>query len=356
MRRPSFDLKHYGEEPEFKAPPSSIELMNAYNWYNYNHDNEDAKKFVVEFLKSKKVSKTVLKKIDQLPSIKLRSIGWQCRILTRGGVLADSKDMLERLHKLIETVKLPDEKEEKLVPVISIQERIQNKATELIADLEDEVDTFILTGTNDFDIKAWFAKNEVKAQVAKRIKEYYEPIYAEIYDNRKATDSEIKEAYSHWKKSELKSYMNFLKEIVSIAESISSAVKTSPRKARKKKVKPAAVLVSKMKFKKKNEKIESAPPADIIGSSQIWVFNDKSKVLTVFNALGEGMSVKGSTITGFDDKTSVSKTLRKPDVVIPQIGNAGKVVLRNLMATIKTKEKPAKGRINTDTLIVRIIK
>jgi hypothetical protein len=275
-----------------------------------------------------------------------------------GGSLVqeDEKAMLQKLHDLIQAVKLPDED---IAPqptnVVSIQDRIENRASELIGDLEQQVDVFILNGKNDFDVAEWFRNRAVKAQVANKIKEYYQPIYAEAYDALRSTDPDIKYAYKHWKKSELKAYVAFLQSIIAMCETQATVVKAT-RKSRKKKVKPAAVLVAKMKYKEKNETLTSIKPTDIVGAFQLWVFNDKTKALTVYNAVGAGLSVKGSTITGFDEKSSVTKTVRKPDVILPRLLEGGKIVLRKLMDELKTKEKAATGRINTDTIILRAIK
>ena len=264
--------------------------------------------------------------------------------------------MLDRLHSLIESVVLPVQKVvDTNDNVISIQDRIKNKASDLIGDLEEVLDTLILKGHIDLDLTVWFRENNVKPQVAKLIKNYYEPIYAECVDDFKSTDPEIKDAYKHLSKPLRKKYLGLLKEILALSDAQSIVIKTT-RKPRKKKIKPAAVIVSKLKYKQKSGSIESIKPTEIVDAIQVWTYNDKTKILSVFNTLGKGLSVKGSTIIGFDEKLSVSKTLRKPDVTLPRVIEGGKVALKKLMSELKTKEKKAKSRINNDTLIIRAIK
>lgn len=358
MRRQTLDQKVLGDEPVLDEKSSVSDYIRAYNWYNYNHDNDDAKKFVITFLKGKKVSDTILKKVGMIEPIKLRTIGWQCRILSNGGFIdkSDTKKMLDKLHSLIESVVLPVQKVvDTNDNVISIQDRIKNRASDLIGDLEEVLDTLILKGHIDLDLTVWFRENNVKPQVAKLIKNYYEPIYAECVDDFKSTDPEIKDAYKHLSKPLRKKYLGLLKEILALSDAQSIVIKTT-RKPRKKKIKPAAVIVSKLKYKQKSGNIESIKPTEIVDAIQVWTYNDKTKILSVFNALGKGLSVKGSTIIGFDEKLSVSKTLRKPDVTLPRVIEGGKVALKKLMSELKTKEKKAKGRINNDTLIIRAIK
>ena len=69
-----------------------------------------------------------------------------------------------------------------------------------------------------------------------------------------------------------------------------------------------------------------------------------------------GLGVKGSTLTGWDEKTSVIKTLRKPTEQLNKLLAGGKIVLRKFMEEIKCKPKNATGRINKETVLVRIIK
>ena len=58
----------------------------------------------------------------------------------------------------------------------------------------------------------------------------------------------------------------------------------------------------------------------------------------------------------FDEATSKSKTLRKPTETLQKVLSGGKVILRNLMTEIKTKESVAVGRTNSDTILLRITK
>ena len=77
----------------------------------------------------------------------------------------------------------------------------------------------------------------------------------------------------------------------------------------------------------------------------------------MYHAVGRsGLSVRGTTITGYDTDASITKKVRKPEQVIPQVLNAGKVDLRSIMKNLSTTESKANGRINKDTIILRIVK
>jgi len=164
------------------------------------------------------------------------------------------------------------------------------------------------------------------------------------------------EAYKKWRKPVLKIMGLFIKKIIDHMIEVESAG-NAVRKPRKKKVKPASVLVAKMNYLEDNDEYKSVDPKEIIGASQLWTFNTKTRNLSVYNAVGNsGLSVRGSTITGFDETTSVTKKLRKPEAVIKPLLEGGKIYLRKVMDNITTTEQKATGRINIDTILLRVIK
>ena len=69
---------------------------------------------------------------------------------------------------------------------------------------------------------------------------------------------------------------------------------------------------------------------------------------------GTGLSVKGTTIQGFDEKLSIQKTLRKPVDQLKEFKEAGKVKLRKFLDDIPTTDTKLNGRINPDTILLRV--
>lgn len=362
------DEKYMGSEPDLRGDVSNTQISQAYSWYNYFYDADQAKSWVIDYLKEfHKSEKELIKNANRIDSNLARTIGWNCRILLLGGDLPDEikERNIGKIRTLAaaagtRTVTADAEegiKKEEVKPVISIQERVVNRANDLIADIEGHLDNFYRDGVV-FKPSDWLSQHDVKPAIAQRIAEYYKPLYAELFDAYNGKDVQLKEAYSSWKKPKLKIYLEFVKSIVSAAETRATVVKAA-RKPRKKKEKPASVIVSKLKFKEKDDeyKMVSVDPKQIVGSNQLWVFNTKYRTLAVYNAMGPaGLNVKGSTVIGFDEKTSIVKKLRKPDQQLKSLLDGGKVVLRKFMDSIKCKSKEATGRINTDTVLVRIIK
>lgn len=358
------DEKYMGPEPDLRESSTNVDIIKAYNWYNYFYDSDSAKEFIVAYLKEfYKTEKDLIKNVGRIDPSLCRTVGWNCRILTLGGYLP--QDLIDNNIKKIRELAKEAKPEPVVVDtpapvreVISIQERIKNKAGELIAEIEGEIDAFIDKKENDFRIADFLRKYEVKPQIAQRIADYYKPLYAELFDALQGKDEQLVEAYSDWKKPKLKAYCEFVRSIVAEAESRAIIIKTI-RKPRKKKEKPASVQVSKMKFLEKSEEFGfvSIRSTDIIGANQLWVFNTKYRNLSVYNAMGPaGLGVKGTSITGFDEKTSITKKLRKPTEQVNKLMAGGKVVLRKFMDDIKCKPKMANGRINMETILLRAIK
>jgi hypothetical protein len=199
---------------------------------------------------------------------------------------------------------------------------------------------------------------DVKPQIAQKIVEYYKPLYSELYDAMQGKDEQLKEAYSRLKKIQLKSYIEFIRSIIASAEGRTEIAKAT-RKPRAKKVKPVAALVSKVKYKPEDTEynITSIKPTEIIGCQQFWVFNSKYRTLSVYNAMSpSGLNLKGTTITGFDEKTSITKKLRNPKSILPLIPSSSKVTLRKLIDTIKATPKVANGRLNMEVVLLKAIK
>jgi hypothetical protein len=370
------DEKYLGTEPDLRGDVTNAQVINAYNWYNYFYDADQAKAWIVEYLKEfYKTEKELIKNVNRIDSIHCRTSGWTCRILLIGGALPQELQdrNLARIRSLADAAarastdssssssegasKEEGSTEKEVKQVISIQERVTNRANDLIADIEGHLDNFYRDGTM-FKPVDWLAQQDVKPMIAQKIADHYKPLYAEIFDALNGKDDQLKEAYSSWKKPKLKAYMEFVRSIISAAETRATIVKAT-RKPRKKKEKPASALVSKLKYKVKDDtlKLDSIDPKQIIGCNQLWIFNTKYRTLGVYNAMGPaGLSVKGSSIVGYDEKTSIVKKLRKPTEQLNKLMQGGKIVLRKFMEDIKCKSKEATGRINNEVVLLRIIK
>jgi hypothetical protein len=134
-------------------------------------------------------------------------------------------------------------------------------------------------------------------------------------------------------------------------------VKKATKKAAVRKAPSKEKLVAKLKYAKEDKslKIVSINPADIIGASELWVYNPKTRKLGKYvTATYQTLGIKGTTITGYDVDKSVAKTLRKPDEQLKEFAKAGKIALRTFLKEIKAVEVKLNGRINTEILLLKV--
>lgn len=358
------DEKYLGPEPVYSLPIESsrdMRLAHAYNWYNYFYTVAEARKWVEEYVQ-KKYSKPDHQAIVKAPDDTITiSMCANCRLVLQGMTLpVDIISRTEYKIKLaIEAGRL--KKTQPTVaskPVVSIQEKIDEKANTMIADIEEALDKFITSKyKTSFSPYDFLNQRGVKSQVASKIAKYYVPLREELNGAIKKTDDQLVEAYERLKKSELQSYYKFVDLIISDCERLAhNASVTRVRKPRKRKQKSALQLTSKLRYKKDYPelKIASVDPVQIIGAQFVWIYNYKTEKLSCLVAKDEkGLSCKGTTIINIDEEKSIQKKLRKPEQTIAKLLSGGKVVLRNLMSDIKTKHSPASGRVNADSLILR---
>ena len=246
------------------------------------------------------------------------------------------------------------------VYVPSIQERVRDASMLMTEEIETAIEAF-QTDPEAFDPKSFKVLNLLKAKQAKAahtriIKTFYERDLAELVEAATTKDEQLKEAYSHLSKVQLRKITAFYQEVVSACEMLAQEAKIN-RKPKAKKAVPAEKIVAKLKYKKADEplKLVSINPADILGAKELWTYNTKSRKLGKYVAEEfQDLGVKGTTITGFSEAKSVQKTLRKPADQIKEFKAAGKVVLRKFLEEINAVDTRMNGRINEDIILLKI--
>jgi hypothetical protein len=243
----------------------------------------------------------------------------------------------------------------------TIQERVKESALRMTEEIEDAIEGFQADPEN-FDPKAFKMLNllkgkEVKAAHARIIKDLYSRDLAELEELASGNaDEQLKEGYSHRSKKQIKNLIAFYQEIMSACDMLAQEAKVN-RKPRKTKVIPKDKIVAKLKFMKTNEplKLVSINPADIIGAGELWIFNTKTRKLGKYVAAEfNTLNVKGTTITNFNEFTSIQKTIRKPEEKLKEFKAAGKVQLRKFLDDINATDTKLNGRINEDTILLKV--
>lgn len=375
----SYDMMDMGAEPEWddQNELSDIELRTRFgesiNWFNYNYNNNrHPQDFIVKYLKSAKAPKKEISAIRALESWKISPVyGCIAKMILNGcefpSVLAkcrgdfDAKvaDLVQEGSKILSHKKQVTENLSKKAPVISIQARTRNAAREVIGHIEGDIDSFIESGCKEkISIYDYLQRAEVKGGYMTYVIEHFQPIYQELQEALKGGDEDLNEGYAFLSKPRKKKLVAFYANILSDCQEWQKDCR-GKRKTRKRKVKTPKELVKSLKFKPKDEDfgIESVKPTDIIGASQVWAFDTKTRFLHKYVS-DVGMAVKGSTLKEFDKNQSFKKKIREMycEQVLDDVVNGGKVKLRKVLDSIAAKEVAVTGRIGKEMVVVRVVK
>lgn len=291
---------------------------------------------------------------------------WESLPGTSGKILPMTHYIHTKVKNAIELGKniVEEEKEEVpkvSAPVVSIQERMREQLSGLFEYFDGVIDEWSLQkGVHNFTPyeKMMAYDIEIKPAHAKIIKSVYEKEYAESLEIVSFKDPDIREAYEHTTVMTRKELVDIYERILSSCDIIIASNK-SKKKSRKPKAVSKERLVQRLNYLEKDVslKLVSINPIDIIGATELWVYNTKYKKLGKYVAdnLDKTLSVKGSSIVGYDTVKSVQKTLRKPEEQLTEFNKAGKVALRKFLDEIKTKDAKMNGRLNKDTILLKVL-
>lgn len=355
-------IQAMGDEPVWDTKKDESQLGSLLNWYSQNKNSEDARSWFLQYFKNVGKPENELNRINKLPAWQISTYGYLARmLLVTENIPEKYKNKLEEKYKTVVNL-IPEEVKEvvsKETP--NIQDRLQQQLNEYIAEIEGWIDDFLYNNLQStVSPIEWYKENQIKPLQIKNISEHYkEHNIKELNLALSGKDSQLQEAYSFLGTSGLKKLIGFIELIITDADKwhdLSKKIATIERKPRKRKPKPPIKQVAKLQYLREHGEYKSIPPTQIVGAEQLWVYNTKYRTLGVYvcdNA--HGFSVKGCSILNFNELESIGKKLRKPEKTIPQVLSAGKVALRKILPSIKAKEKRLTGRINKDTILLKVI-
>lgn len=364
------DEKYTGSEPvwdteraaQFDDATFDNILRRAFYYYNYFYNQKDLKKYVVEWMKAQGTyTKEDIKAYERasdraLPMtvcslIKAHKQGMPFRGRHLEFITTElAKVIRESVPEEEEQVK--EEKPKAYVP--TIQDRMNEKTAETIGELEghyDEMDT-------KFKHYDFLVTNNVPQSQLSKYEDLYTARKAELEEAQAGKDPQLKEGYSHMKAADFKKHYAWIDALVDAIAQYRN-VKKATKKVRAPRAVSKEKVVAKLKYAKENKelKIVSVNPADIIGAQELWVYNAKTRKLGkyVADSIQGPLGVKGTTIIGYDENKSVSKTLRKPEEKLKEFAKAGKIQLRKFIEDIKATETKLNGRISADVLLLKAV-
>jgi len=165
------------------------------------------------------------------------------------------------------------------------------------------------------------------------------------------------EGYSHLKRSVLNQRIKICTAMLEDLERIRSATKAS-RNVKIKRPTSIDKQVAKVQYKKEDNdfKIVSINPIQIPLKTRLYAFNTKSKMIIEYVTESvNGFEISGSTIKNFSKVSSRTVCLRKPLDFLPIVLQKTPKQINDAWQTLKTKTKVPNGRINKDTILLRVL-
>lgn len=363
----------YGREPVLNPSDFNDEaskeaaIDSAMNWYRNNSTKKELKKYTIEYAKKNSYTKDQVEKLESEPhnTFEFSVVGGLCRISNKGCPLTDKliKFVTDNIRPILEkkrvrTVEIQDK------PKVNVQDRIANQVREYLSELERYVDCYLdnlLSSKPEKmkDLSEWIREKDVKSSQSKMIADWYRPKIDQI---QAAVDGDpiMREGYSFLSMPKLRRYCEFFRNMVNIFDENSKITKAI-RKPRAKKKKSPEKQVAKLKYLKEfninNKKLTSIDPRDIVGASKLVVYNTKYNKITLYekSSLVDGFSIKGCTLIGFDEKSSATKKIRKPESFDFNKFLGGARAVNNAFKDISTKESSPNGRFNENVIILQAI-
>lgn len=358
----------------FKTAESEVDKTAAYKYADYFVHYEISDKLKIasfyKWVAKSTWSKNAIQKIKKLPDYNFVTAGKFAYIHNKLGYmpqqyldylnaclpiwLTKAENILEKIEEAnADSGKKPN-----------IQDYMREQVSPLCEQWDLCVD-LIFGGT--FDIKGFDPHREmlsfttpVKAPQATIIRNEYLGYYDEAKLLYAWEDEDIREAYRHTDAKTRKTLVGFYEKIISACDVLITTQK-SARKSRKPKAIDKGKTVSKLKFQVNDPDlgIASINPIDVVGANEVWIYNTKTRKIGVYYAETEdpnnmhksSLTVKGTSLRGFDAERSRQKTLRKPKEQLPPWKGRAKSKFTKAFDEVKAIDTKMNGRF-ADTIII----
>jgi hypothetical protein len=356
----------HGDEPVWTGVKTTdegynIKISRALNWASSSFDSATFKKITLEYIAGDKKYEFV----KEMPDYHfIGALGPQAWLrMNKAPVTEESnkffKDSLDNLKQKYDKMIEEQQKELEAVSILGTELSLDQKANIEHANFGAQLDNMILKDEIDSDKVYDLIRNKTPSQTALRL----------LLDRYKGNVEDCDDYSSKNKlKGVVKKYNGQLRtgsySIVTVLEKILSNVRAENklnklRKPRKRKIKPAQMQVKNLKFKENDMslKLVSIPPVTVVSAPTLITFNTKNRKVSIFYAKNtDGLTIKGTTVLNYDAERSKQKTIRKPEEMIEHLIGTSLLRFEKVFEGIKAKQSTPTGRINEDTMLLKVFK
>jgi hypothetical protein len=374
LRPNDAETKYAGSEPIFEdeqpAPDERTGVMvRAFNWYSRFYSSKQAKEMMLQYLEHN----------DRLPEAKqfkrvtesdiITTYAWLARLSLRGLELTEIEvsRINSEISRLIATIGAPEEHSQfkpkvDEAPKFNIQELMRDRAREAQGEFEGLLDEFMTVDSSklktDGRVMAELSTRNILPGHITMLVEIWQKKIAEFTEALDTNDKQLKEAYGHYSKTQMKNIIKFCEAIIADLRGYQS-VKKAAKAPRARKAVPVEKIVKNLKYLKKwideasKLSLESVSPTKLHGAAECWVYNPTTRKLTHYLAdeYSKSLTVKGNSVIGFDKVKSETKTIRKP-AMLTEFVKVGKPAKRTLFKDLTTTPTEPNGRFNDNLIIL----
>jgi len=360
------DTKMLGDEPSWRTQPTDnrvSRLSAAFNWYNYFYSKKDARDMIVRYLEAHD-RKADVRTLRGVPDSAIRTTtAWLCRMTQVGLELTDQEQIqLDNMLKETLTARqvVAAAADEPVVPRVTIQDRLREKASECAGELEGMFDEFVAAGAKmsaDYKPVSVIRSMNIAPQMISVLSDIWKHRLAEFEAAAEGKDAQLTEAYRHLGKIQLRNCIKFCETVINDCGAYVQ-IKKVERKPRKTRAVPPEKKAAKFKILQEfvELKLKSLPAASLVDKTEAWLYDTKKRKLihVVADEYARVFTIKSNSIIGFSTVDTVQKTVRKPAETIKAMQAAGKPAARKIYKDLTTTETAFNGRGTENLVVLRV--
>lgn len=243
-------------------------------------------------------------------------------------------------------------------PKPSIQDLLAQKVqSTIMVDIDQLEDEWTEGKKTDIKLYEKFKAHDLKPMAVPIIRKRIDRWLSEYEDAYNKTCDQAVEGYSHLARSELKRRIGVVKGMIADLERIKATTKVT-KAPRVPKARAADKQIQRLQYLKESSehKLMSVNPIQVPGAYRLYTFNVKTRMVTEYvSSSTNGFEIKGTTLTNIDTENSRCVKLRKPETFLPIVLSKTPKQIDNEWSKLTTKSTEPNGRINKDTILLRIM-
>lgn len=333
-------------------------MIPLVSWYHTRYTGEEGRQWLVDYTKLH-LPQCLLK--AQEGKLYYVQPCTYARLILRGAKVPE--EVVVWLHKFIRNMELPEPKKFDLrvqqaqsAKKARVEER-EDQFDEFMAEFEKDYDLTIMGKKSDFSVFKAFQKFQ---PTGIKVRDFIRSMKERLKEVNGATQkgSELVEAYDNYPRMRIRAMEEHYLAAISDAERyIAGGTTKKQRKPRSKKYVPVERAVAKVQLGAGSIfGIKPLPPESVLDASAVVLYNTKYNQMTLLQAESK-FKIKGTTIQGISEKTSIRKRIKKPQETLTRVSKAINInAIVNIFDTIKNQPSAVTGRLNEDTYLIKVFK